>query len=143
MKEIRSLAAQCPGIRILCGTEVDILADGSLDLSDEALAQLDVVVGSVHSHMNQPKAQMTERVIKAIRNPNLHIIGHPTGRLQLRRDAFELDMEAVLKAAKENDVAMEINSFPERLDLRDQHARMCKDFGVKVVISTDSHHTRH
>ena len=143
ISEIRSLAMQCPGIRILCGTEVDILADGSLDLSDAALAELDVVVGSVHSHMNQPKQQMTERIIRAIENPHLHIVGHPTGRLQLRRDAFALNMETVLKAARHNGVALEINSFPERLDLRDQHARMCKDFGVRVVISTDSHHPRH
>ncbi|MSO19019.1 MAG: DNA polymerase/3'-5' exonuclease PolX [Acidobacteria bacterium] len=143
IKQIRSLAKQVEGIRILCGTEVDILADGSLDLEDAALAELDVVVGSVHSHMNQPAEQMTERILKAIENPNLCIIGHPTGRLQLRRDPFPFDMEAVLKHAKRHGVAMEINSFPDRLDLRDTHVRMCKEIGVKLVISTDSHHTRH
>ena len=143
IKEIRALAKQIDGIRILCGTEVDILADGSLDLSDDALAELDVVVGSVHSHMNQPKEQMTERVLRAIGNPNLDILGHPTGRLQMRREPFALDLEAVLRAARQHGVAMEINAFPDRLDLRDQHARMCKELGVKVVISTDSHHTRH
>jgi DNA polymerase (family 10) len=143
VREIRSLAKSMEGIRVLCGTEVDILADGSLDLQDDALAELDVVVASVHSHMNQPKQQMTERVLKAMENPHLHILGHPTGRLQLRRDPFALDMEAVLKAARHHGVAMELNAFPDRLDLRDQHLRMCKELGVKVVISTDSHHTRH
>ncbi len=143
INQIRSLAKQVEGIRILCGTEVDILADGSLDLEDDALAELDVVVGSIHSHMNQPAEQMTERILKAIENPNLCIIGHPTGRLQLRRDPFPFDMEAVLKHAKRHGVAMEINSFPDRLDLRDTHVRMCKEIGVKLVISTDSHHTRH
>lgn len=143
IKEIRSLAKIIEGIRILCGTEVDILADGSLDLHDDVLAELDVVVGSVHSHMNQSKEQMTERVLKALENPNLDILGHPTGRLQLRRDPFALDMVAVLKSALHHGVAMELNAFPDRLDLRDQHLRMCREIGVKVVISTDSHHTRH
>jgi DNA polymerase (family 10) len=114
-----------------------------LDLSDEVLSELDVVIGSVHSHMNLLKQQMTDRVIKAIENPNLNILGHPTGRIQLRREPFALDMEAILRAARRNGVAMEINSFPDRLDLRDQHVRMCKDLGVKLVVSTDSHHTRH
>jgi DNA polymerase (family 10) len=143
IKEIHELAKDIEGIKILCGTEVDILADGSLDLDDEVLAELDVVVASVHSHMNQPKSQMTERVLKAMENQNLDILGHPTGRLQLRREPFEMDMEAILRAAKRHGVAMEINAFPDRLDLRDQHTRMCKEAGVKVVISTDSHHTRH
>jgi DNA polymerase (family X) len=143
IEEIRLLAKECPGIHILAGTEVDILADGSLDLSDEVLSELDVVIGSVHSHMNLPKQQMTDRVIKAIENPNLNILGHPTGRIQLCREPFALDMEAILRAARRNGVAMEINSFPDRLDLRDQHVRMCKDLGVKLVVSTDSHHTRH
>ena len=143
MEDIRELRKQIEGIQILCGTEVDILADGTLDISDDVLAELDVVVASVHSHMNQPKAQMTERVLRALENPNLDILGHPTGRLQLRREPFALDMEAVLDAAKKHGVAMEINSFPDRLDLRDQHVRMCKERGVKVVISTDSHHTHH
>jgi DNA polymerase (family 10) len=93
--------------------------------------------------MNQPKQQMTERVLRALENPNLDILGHPTGRLQLRREPFAIDMEAVLDAAKKKGVAMEINAFPDRLDLRDQHVRMCKERAVKVVISTDSHHTRH
>lgn len=143
IREIRELSRQIEGIRILCGTEVDILADGTLDIADDVLAQLDVVVGSVHSHMNQPTAQITERVLRALENPNLDILGHPTGRLQLRRDPMALDMESILKAAKHRGVAMEINAFPDRLDLRDQHVRMCREMGVKVVISTDSHHTRH
>lgn len=143
IQEIRELVKESEGLRILCGIEVDILADGSLDLSDDALGELDVVVGSVHSHMSQPKSQLTERVLKAMENPHLDILGHPTGRLQLRRDPFAIDMESVLKAARKFGVAMELNAFPDRLDLRDTHVRMCKQMGVKVVISTDSHHTRH
>jgi DNA polymerase (family 10) len=131
------------GITIFAGIEVDILADGDLDLSDDVLAQMDVVIASVHSVFNQETPKMTERLLKAIENPNTSIIGHPTGRLQLRRDAYRFDMDAVLTAAAKHKVAMELNSYPDRLDLNDVHLRQAKQRGVKIVINTDSHHTSH
>jgi len=123
------------------GSEVDILKDGTLDYSDDILSQLDVVVCSVHSYMNLESAAMTERLLEAIENPYTQIIGHPTGRLLLRREAFPYDMEKVLAACAKHGVAMECNSFPDRLDLKDTYLRMCKERGVKIVISTDSHVT--
>jgi DNA polymerase (family 10) len=120
---------------------VDILKNGTLDLEDEVLAQLDVVVASVHSYMNLESAEMTERLLAAIENPYTQIIAHPTGRLVLRRDPFHYDMEKILDAAKEHGVAMECNAYPDRLDLKDVHLRMAKERGVKIVISTDSHTT--
>jgi DNA polymerase (family 10) len=143
IKRIRAVSDQREGIKIFAGIEVDILADGTLDLSDEVLAQMDLVIASVHSHMNQDSKEMTERVLKAIENPNTSIIGHPTGRLLLRRDAFQIDMDAILKAAAARKVAMELNSYPDRLDLSDRHLRLAKQHGVKIVINTDSHHTSH
>ncbi|HWZ97926.1 MAG TPA: DNA polymerase/3'-5' exonuclease PolX [Candidatus Dormibacteraeota bacterium] len=127
------------GISVLAGSEVDIMKDGSLDYSDEILAQLDVVVCSIHSYFNLDRAEMTERMLAAIENPYTQIIGHPTGRLLLRRDALNYDMEKILDACAKHGVAMECNSYPDRLDLKDVQLRMCKDRGVKVVISTDSH----
>jgi DNA polymerase (family 10) len=127
------------GIRVLAGAEVDILKDGSLDYSDELLAQLDVVVCSIHSYFNLDRAAMTERMLAAIENPYAQIIAHPTGRLLLRRDPIDYDMEKILEACAKHGVAMECNSYPDRLDLKDVYLRMCKDRGVKVVISTDSH----
>jgi DNA polymerase (family 10) len=141
--EIRDLEKQLESFRIFAGSEVDIRQDGSLDLDDEVLAQLDVVVASVHSHMNLPAEQMTDRLLRAFENPHLKILGHPTGRLLLRRDAFSFDLERIVLEAKRRKIAMEINSFPDRLDLRDHSARLCKQHGVKLVISTDSHHTKH
>src|SRR6266849_687180 len=129
------------GIRVFVGAEVDILKDGSLDYSEEILAQIEVVVCSVHSYMNLDGAAMTDRMLAVIENPYAQIIGHPTGRLLLRRDAFPYDMEKILDACAKHGVAMECNSYPDRLDLKDLHLRMCKDRGVKVVISTDSHTT--
>ena len=141
--KIREANNKIEGIQIFAGAEVDILADGSLDLTDEVLAQMDIVIASVHSHFNQEPAQMTERILKTIENPNTCLIGHATGRLLLRRDAYKFDMDAVLKAAAKHRVAMEHNSYPDRLDLNDQHLRMAKQRGVKIVINTDSHHTTH
>jgi len=141
IKKIHAANARGLGIRLLAGIEVDILKDGQLDLDDEVLAQLDVVVASVHSYMNLERSAMTERLLAAIENPYLQIIAHPTGRLLLRRDPFEYDMERVLDAARANGVAMECNSYPDRLDLKDTYLRMAKDRGVKIVISTDSHST--
>jgi len=143
MKRIRAANDKIDGIKIFAGIEVDILGDGALDLSDEVLAQMDVVIASVHSHMNQDAKEMTDRVLKAIENPNTSVIGHPTGRLLLRRDAFQLDMDAALKAAAKHKVAMELNAYPDRLDLCDRHLRLAKQHGVKIVINTDSHHTSH
>jgi DNA polymerase (family 10) len=141
IKKLRAADASGLGIRVFVGSEVDVLKDGELDYSDEILAQLDVVVCSVHSYMNLDAAAMTERMLAAIENPYTQIIGHPTGRLLLRRDAFSYDMEKVLDACAKHGVAMECNSYPDRLDLKDLYLRMCKERGVKVVISTDSHTT--
>ncbi|MGA8836564.1 MAG: DNA polymerase/3'-5' exonuclease PolX [Candidatus Sulfotelmatobacter sp.] len=143
IQKIREANARIDGITIFAGIEVDILADGDLDLSDDVLAQMDVVIASVHSVFNQEPAKMTERLLKAISNPNTSIIGHPTGRLQLRRDAYQFDMDAILTAAAKHKVAMELNSYPDRLDLNDVHLRQAKQRGVKIVINTDSHHTSH
>jgi DNA polymerase (family 10) len=140
---IREAGKQIEGITIFAGIEVDILADGDLDLSDDVLAQMDLVIASVHSVFNQASAKMTERLLKAIENPNASIIGHPTGRIQLRREAYAFDMTAILTAAAKHKVAMELNSYPDRLDLNDVHLRQAKQQGVKIVINTDSHHTSH
>src|SRR3984957_14820171 len=143
LEKIRAVEKNLGGIRIFAGIEVDILADGSLDLSDEVLAKLDIVIASVHSHFNQDRVTMTHRLLKAINNPNTSLIGHPTGRQLLRRDEYPLDFDAVLRGAAKRKVAMELNSYPDRLDLSDVHLRMAKQHGVKVVINTDSHHTSH
>jgi DNA polymerase (family 10) len=140
---IRTANEKIAGIKIFAGVEVDILADGALDLSDSVLEQMDVVIASVHSHFNQSPAEMTDRMLKAVENPNTSLIGHPTGRLLLRRDAYQFDLDAVLKAAAKHRVAMELNAYPDRLDLCDRHLRLAKQHGVKIVINTDSHHTSH
>ena len=141
IKKIHSLSEKELGIRVLAGAEVDILKDGELDYSDELLTQLDVVVCSVHSYFNLDREEMTGRILAAIENPYTQIIAHPTGRLLLRRDPFDYDMEKVLDACAKHGVAMECNSYPDRLDLKDVYLRMCKERGVKVVISTDAHST--
>jgi len=143
IKRIRAADKQIDGIKIFAGVEVDILADGSLDLSDSVLEQMDLVIASVHSHFNQSPAEMTDRLLKAIANPNTSLIGHPTGRILLRRDAYEFDIDAVMRAAAQHKVAMELNAYPDRLDLCDRHLRLAKQHGVKIVINTDSHHTSH
>jgi DNA polymerase (family 10) len=143
IQRIREASAKIDGLTIFAGIEVDILADGDLDLSDDVLAQMDIVIASVHSVFNQEPAKMTERLLKAVENPNTSIIGHPTGRLQLRRDAYHFDMDAVLNSAAKYKVAMELNSYPDRLDLNDVHLRQAKQRSVKIVINTDSHHTSH
>jgi len=139
--KIRAANAKKPGIRILAGSEVDILKDGRLDLDDEVLAELDVVVASIHSYMNLERAEMTDRLLAAIENPYTQILGHPTGRLLLRREGYSYDMEKILDAAARHDVAVECNASPERLDLKDTYLHMAKDRGVPVVISTDAHTT--
>ena len=142
IKKIRAANVAGLGIRVLASSEVDVLKDGKLDLDDEVLAQLDVVLVSVHSYMNLERAEMTERILAAIENPHTQIVGHPTGRLVLRRDAYAYDMERILEAAHKHGVVMECNASPERLDLKDTHLRMAKEHGVKIVISTDAHTTR-
>ena len=130
-------------ITILCGSECDIRASGEMDFPDEMLAQLDVVVASVHSAMGQDQATMTARMIKAIEHPSVTIIGHLTTRLLGQREPVEFDLEAVLQAARDTGTALEINASPERLDLRDTHAYRAREMGVPLVINTDSHHHTH
>lgn len=139
IKKIRAAQKRVHSVHLLSGSEVDILKNGKLDLDDEVLAQLDVVIASVHSYMNLEKAEMTERLLAALENPYTQILAHPTGRLVLRREPFDYDMDKILDAAKKCGVAVECNAHPERLDLKDVYLRMAKDRGVKIVISTDSH----
>ncbi|HZP03720.1 MAG TPA: DNA polymerase/3'-5' exonuclease PolX [Terracidiphilus sp.] len=129
-------------IRIFAGIEVDILSDGALDLDDEVLAQMEVVIASVHTRLEQSREEMTARVLKAIENPYVRILGHPTGRQLLRREPFALDTGAVLRRAAELGVAMEHNASPERLDLNDRDLRLAKELGCKIVINSDSHDCR-
>ena len=126
--------------RVLKGCEANILNDGSIDIKDEALKKLDFVIAGIHSNFKMPKEKMTERIIRAMKNPNVDIISHPTGRIIQRRDEYQIDFEKILRAAKETGTILEINSYPERLDLNDQNIRRCKEMGVKMVINTDSHH---
>jgi len=129
-------------IRVFTGIEVDILADGSLDLDDEVLAQLDIVIASVHSRFDQSREEMTARVLRALENPYVRILGHPTGRLLLRREPFALDMGAVLSRAAALGVAAEHNAAPERLDLCDRDLRLARELGCRIVVNSDSHDSR-
>ncbi|HTW62586.1 MAG TPA: DNA polymerase/3'-5' exonuclease PolX [Terracidiphilus sp.] len=129
-------------MRVFAGIEVDILADGALDLADEVLAQMEVVIASVHTRFEQSREEMTARVLRAIENRYVRILGHPTGRLLLRREPFALDTGAVLKRAAELGVAVEHNAAPERLDLCDRDLRLAKELGCKIVINSDSHDAR-
>jgi DNA polymerase (family 10) len=129
--------------RLLKGVEIDIRSDGRLDLSDDILKRLDIVVASIHSGFKQSKEQLTKRVLSAIRNPNVSVIAHPTGRLIGERDAYELDIEAIFREAKKYGVAFEINAYPLRLDLNEHHAKLAKEYGIPIVISTDTHLTQH
>lgn len=129
-------------IRVLTGIEVDILGDGALDLDDEVLAQMEIVIASVHTRFEQSREEMTARVMRAIENPYVRILGHPTGRLLLRREPFAIDIAAVLRRAAELGVAMEHNAAPERLDLNDHDLRLAKELGCKIVMSSDSHDAR-
>lgn len=138
-REIDAANRRLSGFRVLKGTEIDIRADGRLDLPERALSSLDIVVASIHSGFNQPREQMTKRLLAAIRNPRVSIIAHPTGRLLGEREPYAVDMAAVLREAARCGVAMEVNAYPLRLDLNDIHVRMAKDLGVPLVISTDTH----
>lgn len=137
--EVRALNARVRGFRVFAGCEVDIRADGSLDFSDEILAQLDLVQVSIHSRFKMSREDMTRRIVRAVQHPLVHILGHPTGRLIGERAPYEVDIEAVLQAAKLGGVAVEINASPSRLDLNDLHARRAKDLGIPIAISTDAH----
>jgi DNA polymerase (family 10) len=141
-KEIDEVRARHPEIRVLRAMEVDILGDGSLDLEDEMLAGLDLVLVSLHSRLDLPAAQQTERVLRALEHPEVNIFCHPTARLINRRKPAEFDVEVVLRRAAELGVAVELNSSPSRLDLKDTHLVLARELGCKVVIDTDSHRTR-
>lgn len=140
MEEIDCLNERMKGFQILKGTEVDILSDGKLDFSDKVMEKLDVVVASVHSGFKQDKERMTRRIIRALENPYIHVLGHPTGRLLGARDPYEVEMDEVMEAAKKYGKALEINAHFERLDLDDIHCRKAKEMGIRVAIGTDSHH---
>jgi DNA polymerase (family 10) len=143
IRQIKAARKKVRGIEIWTGAEVDILGDGSLDYPDEILKQLDIVVVSVHSRMNMPGEEMTARLLKALANPYVRILGHPTGRQILKRDPFVFDLEKVFTAAKQYGVIMELNGHPERLDLCDRHLKLARDRGMKVLISTDAHSPDH
>jgi DNA polymerase (family 10) len=138
-KRIRELNDRIDGITVLAGIECDILPDGRMDLAEDCLAQLDIVIASVHSAFNQDEAQMTDRILRAIACPWVDVIAHPTGRLLLKRDGYKLDVERVIAAAAKAGVALEINSLIERLDFDEHHARLARDRGVKLIIDSDAH----
>jgi len=138
-KDVDKLNAKLKGLTLLKSIECDILADGSLDLPDAILVECDLVIASVHYNTNQTKEKMTERVIRALDNPHVHIFSHPTGRLINERPAYEIDLEKVMKAAREQGCVLELNAHPDRLDLDDVHCQMAKRMGLKIAISTDAH----
>jgi DNA polymerase (family 10) len=142
-KEIDQVNGRLRGFRVLRGLEVDILRDGTLDMSDDVLEELDLVIVAVHSVMDMSRRKMTERVLKAMLNPHVDILAHPTGRKLNRRPPFEIDVELVLQAAKELDVAVELNANPVRLDLKDVHVRRARELGVTVAINSDAHAIEH
>jgi len=143
MKEIDSLNAKLRGFRVLCGAEVNIRRDGTLDIEDAALATLDVVGVAVHSHFDLPRAEMTERVCRAMRNPHADILFHPTGRMLGKREPYAIDLDAVIRVARETGTALEIDAYPDRLDLSDEAARRAVEAGVKLTIDSDAHASAH
>ena len=143
LKAIEALREKVKGITILAGSEVDIRSDGTLDFPNELLARLDMVVASVHSRFSQDERTMTDRIVRALRNPHVRILGHATGRLLGEREPYAVDMEAVLAAARDAGVAVEINASPQRLDLKDLHARRARELGVMLAINTDAHAEPH
>ena len=143
ISEIKQLNQKISGIHIFSGIEVDIRADGRLDMPGELLAELDIVIAAVHSSLNQSQEQMTRRIIGAIENPNVDVLAHPTCRLLPDREPIAVDMEAVFRAAAKTNTMLEINGMPTRLDLKDIHAYRARDLGIKLVINTDAHRTEH
>src|SRR5580704_7868530 len=142
-KQVRDLNRTGLPLRVFSGLECDIRRDGAMDLAEDALAELDIVIGSVHSHMNLEAAEMTDRLMRALESPNIRVMGHPTGRMLLNRDPFPFDFERVASAAARRNVYLEINGSPERLDLSSSMVRTAKGLGAKFAISTDSHQTKH
>ena len=138
-RDLKKLDKSIDGIKIFMGSEVDIKPNGELDYPDKLLKELDVVIASVHSGFKMDGEAMTERIIKALRNPYVHALGHPTGRLIGERDPYEVDMDRVIEAALDNDKALEVNGSYMRLDLKDLHVRKAVEAGVKIIISTDAH----
>ncbi|MCM8781168.1 MAG: DNA polymerase/3'-5' exonuclease PolX [Candidatus Omnitrophica bacterium] len=138
-QEIERLNGKLSNFRILFATEVDIDSEGNLDYDEDVLKDFDIVIAAIHSGFKQSKAQLTKRIVRACRNRYVHIIAHPTGRLWGTRDAYEVDMEEILKVAKDTHTHLEINAFPQRLDLDDLNCRKAKEMGVKLAISTDAH----
>ncbi|MBI2989129.1 MAG: DNA polymerase/3'-5' exonuclease PolX [Deltaproteobacteria bacterium] len=143
MGEIDRINRSLKGITVLKGAEVNINKDGSLDIQDEVLARLDVVGIAVHSHFNLPRREMTERIIKAMRNPHADILFHPTGRVIQRREPYDVDMDTIIRTAKETGTVLEIDAYPDRLDLKDEHIRKAIEAGVKLVIDSDAHSVNH
>jgi DNA polymerase (family 10) len=143
IQSIRELNQKIKDIHIFCGTEVDIRADGSLDMPEELLGELDFVIAAVHSGMNQSEARMTERIIKAMESPHVDILAHPTCRLLPAREPVAVDMEAVFRAAVGTGTALEINAMPSRLDLKDTHVYRARELGVRLIINTDAHSSGH
>jgi DNA polymerase (family X) len=142
-KQVRDLNRAGLPLRVFSGLECDIRRDGAMDLEEDALAELDIVVGSVHSHMNLETAEMTDRLMRALESPSLRVMGHPTGRILLNRDPFPFDFERVATQAARRNVYLEINGSPERMDLSGAMARTAKSLGAKFAISTDAHQTKH
>jgi DNA polymerase (family 10) len=142
-KEIAEINNQVDGITVLQGVELNILKDGNLDVSDEALKKLDVASAGVHSHFDMTREEMTKRVLKAMENPNVDILVHPTGRQIQKREPIQLDIEQVIQAAKDNGTILDVDSYPDRLDLKDEHVRKAVEVGAKLGISSDSHSTAH
>jgi DNA polymerase (family 10) len=141
--EIERVNKSLKGLRVLFGTEVDIDSNGDIDYPDDVLKGFDLVVAAVHTGFKQSKEQITRRMVKACRNKHVHMISHPTGRLWGTRDAYEVDMEEVMKAAADTNTILEVNAFPQRLDLNDMHCRLAREKGVKVAVNTDAHVTAH
>ena len=139
-KEIGNLNRRLKNFKILQGAETNILNDGSIDIKEEALKKLDYAIAGVHSSFKMEKDKMTERIIRAMKNPNINILSHPTGRILKRRDEYQIDFDKILRVAKEYNVVLEINSYPGRMDLNDQNIRRAKEAGVRMIINTDSHH---
>lgn len=143
MEEIEGVNRKLKGFRVLSGIEVDIKSNGELDLDEDILKRLDVVVAAVHSKFSQPEAEMTGRIIKAVENPNVHIIAHPTGRIIGKREPYAVNLDKVMDACSANGKMLELNAYPERLDLSDLHCRKAKEKGVKLAVSTDAHMNEH
>jgi DNA polymerase (family 10) len=143
MEDIDQINEALTDITVLKGIEVDILEDGRLDLPDELLKELDLRICSIHFQFNLSKRQQTDRILRAMDNPYFNIMAHPTGRLINRREPYAIDLEKIMKTAKDAGILLELNAHPDRLDLHDVHCKLAKDIGVKVVISTDAHRIAH